>query len=149
MKKRLAEIVDEITSRYEDEGDQFDVKQVEEDVFDAYDAGEVIDDPVRAAIHAAVKRRDKAGHTDPDDQLKFAEFAFPRSLVIGDNERQPSRTGSLRHVLADQAVKEANTIRQNEAMQITRRRNLAVLPYLERGLTVSAAIAAYIADEAS
>lgn len=146
MKRKLTEVVDDITSRYEAASEQYSVKQIEEETLLAYEAGRIIDDPVRARIHQVVGRRDKASRSEPDDELQFAEFAYPRSLVIGDTERQPSRTAILRHVLADQAMKEDSNIRSNEAMQRVRRRNLALLPYLERGLTVIDAVSAYSRD---
>jgi hypothetical protein len=139
-KRTLSEVVDEITSRYEDAGQQYNVKQVEEETRAAYDRGEIIEDPIDVAIGKAVKRRDKASHQEADEGLLFDEYSFPRTLVIGAGERQPSRTGKLEHVLADQAVKQANKIHQDRSFLRLQERNLRVLPYLQAGLTVAEAV---------
>lgn len=139
-KRKLTEIVDEIIRKRVASGRQFSTKQVKDDARAAYDRGEVIDDLVDAAIDRAVERRDKASHQNDADDLGFEEFCFPETLVIADKERQPTRTAKLEHVLADQAIKQANKINQDRAFLKVQQRNLLALPYLQAGMTVEEAV---------
>lgn len=145
-KRKMSQVVDEIVSRYERSRSQYSLKTLEDEVRAAYDRGEVAEDPIGERIAKAVKARDKASRNDPDNTLDFGDFTFPHVLTIGRNERMPSGEGKLEHVLADQTIKHENKIAQDVAFLRLEQRNLALLPYLQRGQTVSAAAASYRAD---
>ncbi len=145
-RRKLTEIIDELIRQRDTAGEQWSTKQVEDDARAAWDRGEAIDDPVAARIHDLVKARDKASRQQADDTLDFGDWAFPRSLVIGTNERQPARTALLKHVMADQLVKQANKTSQDNAWSRYQNGILAALPYLQQGLTLAAAKAAYDRD---
>jgi len=73
-------------------------------------------------------------------------FRFPAHLSTGDGGWQLTRKAGLADVKADQAIKENDPTLSPDFIKQLQRRNLALLPYLEAGLLVPDAIAAYEND---
>lgn len=142
----ITELVDEETARLISKGDGFDVEDLYEAVNRRRD--EIEDDALGKAIWAQVRQRDKTARAASHGQLSFGGHTLPEVLVVGKTRRQPSSLAVLRDVLTDQGVKEQNFLSQSEAMQALRRRNLVLLPYLEKGMTVAQAIEAWEKDQA-
>lgn len=145
-KMTMREAAELIYKEAEDAGEEFDLGKLLVRLKEMHLRGEIHDDPVDDRARYALKTVDRQAQQEGQRVFEFAMGDFPSVLVTGKSVRQPTQTAVLRHVMADQAVKEDNAIAVAESMQQLRRKNLAILPYLEEGMSVPEAVDAWISD---
>ncbi len=152
MMPTIAETALRIYQRYWQSGQQFSTKQIIDDLCQAIEAGECAEDPVRDRAYKAVAAVDKAQRRRPDpeqQQLDLGDFTFPSVLVLGGQDRQPANTALLEEVLADFSIKSKSHADQNQAFALYGNVINRVLPYLQRGMTLAAAVEAWKQDSDS
>lgn len=140
----VAQIVANVWDRYTNSGSEFYLKQVADDAYDHASNSTISDDLLRNAIDKEVKRNDKEAHQAA--QLSFGPWSYGSTLNLGEGERIGTENAVLEHVIRDDELFDANWKKQQARKAERDSRTRALLPYLSRGMTVGAAIAAWQSD---
>lgn len=150
MNPTISETALRIYSHYWQTGQQFSTKQVIDDLCAAIEAGQCAEDPIRERAYKAVAAVDKSHRKRPDpeqEMLDLGDFAFPSVLVLGGTDRQPAPTAGLAHVLADFSIKNKSNADHNQAFALYSDVINRVLPYLQAGMSLQEAVAAWKRDQ--
>lgn len=145
MKPTIDQLALTLYQRRHDQGGDFNVKEVIDDLVIAVERGEVAGDPVEDRARKAVTAVDQRfrKHGDPiQDQLVFEGFEWPAVLTLGHGERHAARTALLQHVLADFGVKSKNHADLTARFAAHSAKLPLLLPLLQQGMTLAEAIQA-------
>lgn len=142
----LAELVERVADEFVRRGENFSLKEVYDEAREQWKENGGDEDLIGKAIWSQVKSYDRNQRNDIQPTLSFGEFGFAGLLVTDENQRQPTPTAKLRHVLADLSIKRENFIKQTNAFGRREKAVLELEPYLQSGMNVKEAVDAWKAD---